>query len=427
MQIISSSGQPSVHADTLRIDNNQQVEKILVDRVPKLIESDPFEPFTISLRGFFKVHINEKLLVIPFLVQQKCQGFCGIVLENLQELTSEGIALALGVTQIAAFAIEKEQFRDTLYSELTERQRLENQLSARLEIEKIIQQTSIHLMQLTSEKIDSGIREVLETLGKFAQVDRCYIYKIDLLRQVFRMTHEWTSQSAIPMIHNHPEFPIQDHSWWMEKLSIGEVISMANLDEIPAEAASERAMLESGCFRSMLFAPILSIDNLFGFVGFTTEENERSWPRDLVVLMTSVGGVIAHLFQRQGVEQELRLQRDFAIQIMNTMGQGLVVSDESDRFEYINPAFVDMLGYSQGELIGKTPQDILNSADLPLIRRGPCQPETGKGDVNQVRLQRKARGELFSMINAVPFNAKWIASGLDCSHYRSDRAETSRS
>ena len=237
---------------------------------------------------------------------------------------------------------------------------------------------------------------------EFAQADRCYIYKIDPERQMFCMRHEWAGPAIKPMLHSHPEFPTKDYPWWMDQLSNGDVISLANLDEIPAEAVSERAIMEMQSVHSLLAVPILSTDNLYGFIGFTAEEKERSWSRDLAVLMAAVSGVIAHLFQRQEIEQELRLQRDFAIQIMNTMGQGLVVSDEADQFEYINPAFADMLGYSQHELIGKTPQYLINPADIPTIEEAHFNRKHGKSDIYEVRLQRKDNSELFALINAVP-------------------------
>ena len=160
-----SNGQSSDRVEPLRIENNRLFNKLIDDRVPILIESDPFEPSTILLRDFLKVRISEKLLVIPLFIRGQCQGLFGIVLENLQEFTSEEISLALGVTRVASLVIEKEQLGELTNSQQTERQQLESELCARLDIEKLIQQTSIRLIQLTSEKIDLGIQEVLETLG----------------------------------------------------------------------------------------------------------------------------------------------------------------------------------------------------------------------------------------------------------------------
>jgi len=54
----------------------------------------------------------------------------------------------------------------------------------------------------------------------------------------------------------------------------------------------------------------------------------------------------AQVLERQALE--LQAQRDFAQQVMNTMGQGLAVTDAEGRFEFVNPAFAQLLGSSPG-------------------------------------------------------------------------------
>ena len=67
---------------------------------------------------------------------------------------------------------------------------------------------------------------------------------------------------------------------------------------------------------------------------------------------------ITDVSQRLRAAAELQAQRDFALQVMNTMGQGLTITDSAGRFEYVNPAYARLVGYSAEDLIGKEPQDI---------------------------------------------------------------------
>ena len=61
---------------------------------------------------------------------------------------------------------------------------------------------------------------------------------------------------------------------------------------------------------------------------------------------------------------------DFA-HILNTVGQGVLVTGEGWRFEYVNPAFARLVGKPIEDLIGKSMDDIRNS------RRSayPCSDE----------------------------------------------------
>jgi PAS domain S-box-containing protein len=52
---------------------------------------------------------------------------------------------------------------------------------------------------------------------------------------------------------------------------------------------------------------------------------------------------------------EAQVEHAFALQIMDNMGQGLTVTDAERKFEYVNPAYAQMLGYKPEELIGKSP------------------------------------------------------------------------
>ncbi|MCU0491567.1 MAG: ATP-binding protein [Chloroflexaceae bacterium] len=61
---------------------------------------------------------------------------------------------------------------------------------------------------------------------------------------------------------------------------------------------------------------------------------------------------------RKDYEQELQSQRDFATQVMSTMGQGLAVTDSAGRFVFVNTALARMSGYAPDELLGRTHEEI---------------------------------------------------------------------
>ena len=46
------------------------------------------------------------------------------------------------------------------------------------------------------------------------------------------------------------------------------------------------------------------------------------------------------------LQDELQGERDFALSIMNNMGQGLTLVDTDSRFEYVNPAYARLAGRS---------------------------------------------------------------------------------
>jgi PAS domain S-box-containing protein len=77
--------------------------------------------------------------------------------------------------------------------------------------------------------------------------------------------------------------------------------------------------------------------------------------------LIELGGQICILAMFYDVTEEkkaqnaLQAERDFALQVLNNMGQGLTVTTKDGRFQYINPAYARMVGYAPEEILGKVP------------------------------------------------------------------------
>ena len=62
---------------------------------------------------------------------------------------------------------------------------------------------------------------------------------------------------------------------------------------------------------------------------------------------------------------------------MDALGQGLVVSDEQGRAEYVNPYMARLLGLAQSALVGARLTDFALPEDLPMLQV-VSQPQTGR-------------------------------------------------
>ncbi|MBC7624822.1 MAG: PAS domain S-box protein, partial [Aeromicrobium sp.] len=78
--------------------------------------------------------------------------------------------------------------------------------------------------------------------------------------------------------------------------------------------------------------------------------------------------VVTDLTERIAMEQALKDQRDFAESIVNSMEQGVGVSDLQGRFEFVNAAYAELLGYDATALVGRNLEDFLPDADKVELR-----------------------------------------------------------
>ncbi|ADV67387.1 diguanylate cyclase domain-containing protein [Deinococcus maricopensis] len=87
-----------------------------------------------------------------------------------------------------------------------------------------------------------------------------------------------------------------------------------------------------------------------------------------LVLLALIGfGVLTPLMRRYArAAAALTQERNFARQVMASMGQGLALAGPDGRYRYVNPAFADLLGCAPEALLGQRPSAILmEHADVP--------------------------------------------------------------
>lgn len=91
-------------------------------------------------------------------------------------------------------------------------------------------------------------------------------------------------------------------------------------------------------------------------------------------------------------ETRMGLELDFA-HIMNTIGHGVLVTDEAWRFEYVNPAFARIVGMPIADLIGRSMDDFIIPEDRQLLVQQRSWRLSGKTTTYDFRLRRsESRG-----------------------------------
>ena len=174
--------------------------------------------------------------------------------------------------------------------------------------------------------------------------------------------------------------------WWeIERISGGDIkaeqnyVSKAARGEIVVDNRpyEHRIMHKDGSWRWLMLA-------------------DAKGPRDLLI------GIGTDITDLKSIDIELKTQRDFAYTLTQTMGQGIAVTNASNEFEYINPAYGRMLGYQPEELIGKTPFDITFLEDHETIRNARSKREKGERTSYEIRLRHASGRELFALITGVP-------------------------
>ena len=283
----------------------------------------------------------------------------------------------------------------TVVRDVTERKAFEVQLQCNLKKEELLRQT----IRLTSSAKDvtDALTEVCTCLAGFYQVPRAAFAMFNEAKTAAEVIGEYchsTLPSSIGLI-----LPTDSPAM---KWLLAEKIPLAIIDaQNDPLLATAKDVMRKQKIVSILIIPVIIADEIVGTIGIDSLET-RLFKQTEIEIGQQVAVQISQALQRKKNREAIKVQRDFAQQVMTAMGQGLAVIDENGRFEYINPAFSNVIGYSANEIIGENWQMLMwTEADYQTAMDALAQIETGRVFF-ETHLKRADNRELWMLITAVP-------------------------
>ncbi len=101
-------------------------------------------------------------------------------------------------------------------------------------------------------------------------------------------------------------------------------------------------------------------------------------------------------------QKKLKLERDFALHIMENMGEGLTITNAEGQFEYVNPAYARFLRLSPQEVIGKMPEEFISPKDQQNMAEEWESRKKGKSSSYETHLFAKDGNKINVLISSVP-------------------------
>ncbi|MEL6699516.1 MAG: ATP-binding protein [Bacteroidota bacterium] len=214
------------------------------------------------------------------------------------------------------------------------RQRAEQEISYRREFEKLIAQVSTDFVRISADEVFEAIDDALARIGKFARVDRSYIFSVSEDGQYFSNTHEWCGDEIEPQIQFLQDIPLSSFPWGGELLK--DTFRVEDVSALPKEAEAERDFLAMQGIQSVLIVPMFIEKRWIGFMGFDSVKKRRLFTSEDETLLQLVGQVFANAIKRQEIELALKDANISLEQKVNQRTAALLHSNRSlERFAYM--------------------------------------------------------------------------------------------
>lgn len=189
--------------------------------------------------------------------------------------------------------------------DITERKRVEKELRFHTELEGMITFIATEFINAPSTAIDAYIDRALESVGRFLKVDRSYAFRFRGKLSIMDNTHEWCADGIESHIDRLQDLRTEDFPWFTGKMRNWEVVNIPHVASLPPEAASEKKEFEREGIRSLICVPMLTAQEVIGFLGFDSVREDRLWPPDIIRLLKMLGGIIALAMERKKTEEKL--------------------------------------------------------------------------------------------------------------------------
>src|SRR4030095_10325306 len=209
--------------------------------------------------------------------------------------------LAALVRRLEGDRIELEQQNDEL-------RHSQQALLRRLEFEEFIFDLSRTFIGLTEEEVDVNMERGLARVGEFLEMDRVTLLELSRDRTKMAVAYSWSLHgSTIPP----PVITESAQPWWVGQVLRGEVSLASHVDDLPEEAAAEKAYLRQRALASAASIPLKVSGEIAGVISFVTLHRHVAWTDELVNELRAIGDILWNALKRCQAMQALRAAQGF--------------------------------------------------------------------------------------------------------------------
>jgi PAS domain S-box-containing protein len=244
------------------------------------------------------------------------------------------------------------ELRQQLAAAQAARRQAEAALRERNAFESMLTRISTEFINLPIHQIDAGIQQALQSVSRFAGVDRGYIFLFAEDRATMSNMYEWCAVGIAPALPLMQNVPVNRFAWSNEQLLRGARVYVPRLADLPPEAAAEYAEFTRQSIQSLIAVPMVADDDVIGFLGFDAVRSEKFWPEESITLLHVMGQLLVNALNRRRMEAELRESRRMLADLMGNL-PGMAYRCRTDdlwTMEFVSDGCIALTGYQPADL-----------------------------------------------------------------------------
>ena len=233
--------------------------------------------------------------------------------------------------------------------DITDRRIAEMELEHRVQLEMLITEISTAFIGISTDYMDQGIRNALESISGFTEVDRSYIFMFSEDRTRMDLVHEWCSKGTKPLVGRLNSVEVDSIPWLVAKVKQAECAHIPELADLPAAAEAERALFRRQGVRSMIVVPMVQAGNAIGFLGLGSIHGKKTWDEETIMLLRLVAEMFSNALERKRMDLALRESEKLYRLLAENITDVIWTTDMQTNITYMSPSATRLVGFSQEE------------------------------------------------------------------------------
>jgi len=257
-----------------------------------------------------------------------------------------GELLLLIPTFLLAFitSLNRKDYERNMQALLQESEDQNKELLNRSEYENIISEISASVIYLPASELDWTIDLILETVGVFEKVDRCYVTSYQEQSDNLDFLYTWSADGSGSFHQEWSSFQLEQLPYINEQIQNGQMILANNPAEFPLPLRKELNTFTGYRVNSVLMAPLFYSNKIAGFFGFDSAESRpEGWSDRTMNLINIIGQVIMTALERKRSFNVIQMNDEKFSELSKSLKQVFFLTNRDlSEFIYVSPPFEDI-------------------------------------------------------------------------------------
>src|SRR5687768_17283877 len=246
-----------------------------------------------------------------------------------------------------------------MLSERGRRRRAQRLLDERLRFERLLADLRATFGRLHPRDVGPQIEAALGKTLDLVGVDRVALTEMSADGRLVLFTYR-RGRSGIP---TPPATTADSYPWSIERLRRGDSVVFVRLDDLPADAAIDRASFLAVGTRSLAAVPLVVGDAVVGALRFATTTREREWPADFVAQLHVLAEIFGNALARRQADAALRETEERFRALADETPVSMWATNARGQLTFLNAEALRFTGRPLDRALGNGWAELLHPAD----------------------------------------------------------------